>query len=81
MEFSEDGEVHVFATADPYWHYISGGHSGRNILDPMFKEKWHLSYTGYSVLFSNKTYFVSATQENSDRPPVEAHRSTGDRWR
>jgi len=56
--------------------------SGLNILSEKFDgEVWCFSYTGDSVVFSNDLFFVSATQENSGRPPVEVHRSTRDAWR
>jgi len=35
---------------------------------------WWLSYTGDKVVFSNQTFFVSATQENSGRPPASVHK-------
>ena len=79
MEFCEDGKVHVSAAEHPYWYYISGGHSGRNILDPMSKERWHLAYTNKSVVFSNDVYSVSAKRRGLFfRTTPEVHRSTGD---
>jgi len=52
---------------------------GIDVTNPKLEDgDWWLSYTGDKVIFSNKTYFVSATQKNSGRPPVEVHRSTMD---
>jgi len=57
-------------------------HPGLDITNPKLEEgTWWFSYTGDKMVFSNQVFFVSATQENSGRPPVEMHRSTGDTWK
>jgi len=64
----------------PYLHHQPAGYFGIDILTGKDGAHW-LSYTGDSVVFSNYLFFVSATQENSGRPPVEVHRSTMDGWK
>ena len=69
-------DVHVLSMKPltfPYLHYQTRGHFGVDILSGKSGHAW-LSYTGDSVVFSNYLFFVSATQENSGRPPVEVHR-------
>jgi len=78
-----DDKVHVrmmTPRAFPYLHCQMVGYFGMDILTGKGDAYW-FSYTGDKVVFSNDLFFVSATQENSGRPPVEVHRRTGDRGR
>jgi len=73
-----DDKVHVLERTpgkSPYLHYRTDGHAGVDILSGKSYGYW-LSYTGDKVVFSNYLFFVSATQDNSGRPPVEVYRRT-----
>jgi|GEM_PF-1664430 len=49
---------------------------GVNILDGEIRELWHLSYTGNSVVFSNRVFSVSATRKKPNHKTVEVHKNT-----
>ena len=79
MHFANNEELDVFVTCPgifPFLYYQTDRYLGVSILDRKIDDLWHLSYTGDSAVFSNATYFVSATQKNSARPAVEVHRRT-----
>ena len=74
-----DDGVHVFETfpsTSPYLYHPINGRYGVEILHAKIEELWHLSDMGDTIVFSNEVFFVSMTQANSGRPPVEVHRST-----
>lgn len=52
---------------------------GVDILDNVLKERWYLSYTGNSVVFSNRVLAVSATRKNPSPKTVEVHKNTWER--
>ncbi|MCL1919713.1 MAG: hypothetical protein FWG50_01340 [Kiritimatiellaeota bacterium] len=81
-EFPEDAVHVLYMTpgASPYLCYNTRGHFGVDILAGKAGDAW-LTYTGDSVVFSNRFFFVSATQANSGRQPVELHRSSKDNRR
>ncbi|MCL1919715.1 MAG: hypothetical protein FWG50_01350 [Kiritimatiellaeota bacterium] len=72
-----DDAVHVLYMAPrifPFLHYNINGQRGRDILDAKTDRLWYLSDTGDTIVFSNEVFFVSMTNENSGRPPVEVHK-------
>jgi len=77
--YATDDGVHVFKVNPgifPYLSYPVDKLQKIPILDGKIEELWYLSYTGDTVVFSNKVFFVSATQKNSKREPVSVHRRT-----
>jgi len=74
-----DDKVHVFWTTPgtfPYLYHRADGGGGLEILHKKIEELWYLSDMGNQIVFSNQTFFVSMTKENSGRPPADVHRST-----
>ena len=75
-DFPED-DVHVLRMTPlkfPYLHYLTHRHFGVDVLHGKSGDVW-LAYTGDSVVFSNRAFFVSATEKNSGRPPVDLQRT------
>jgi len=80
MDFSDEKEhmvvrdrINILPSPRPH---LINWNPGVDILGGKLEgEVWWLSYTGDKVVFSNQVFFVSATQENSGRPPVEVHKA------
>ena len=77
--YAQDDEVRVSLMRpdiSPYWCAAYGDYAVNIVGGKNMPETWWLSYTGDTVVFSNEVFFVSATQKNSGRKPVEVHRQS-----
>jgi len=73
-----DDNIHIFSTPPRLFPALGPKDLSKvEILSPKIEEAWYLSDMGDTIVFSNQVFFVSMTKKNSVRPPVEAHRRTG----